>query len=88
MYPFGVDSAWHRADNGLLFFNSLKMKISVVFGVVQVRLRMAVALWLWLWLWLWLMRIPCCDTVATDVVWDHPEDDQRRAFQEQAGPVL
>lgn len=43
MYPFGVDSAWHRADNGLLFFNSLKMKISVVFGVVQVRLCMAAA---------------------------------------------
>ena len=35
VYPFGVDSVWHRADNGLLFFNSLKMKISVIFGVVQ-----------------------------------------------------
>mmetsp|Transcript_20390 Transcript_20390/g.40099 ORF Transcript_20390/g.40099 Transcript_20390/m.40099 type:complete len:874 (-) Transcript_20390:168-2789(-) len=34
-YPFGVDPTWHRAENDLLFFNSLKMKMAVIFGVTH-----------------------------------------------------
>ena len=35
VYPFGMDHAWYRSTNNLVFFNSMKMKISVIFGVAQ-----------------------------------------------------
>lgn len=35
VYPFGVDPTWHRAKNDLVYFNSVKMKMAVIFGVFQ-----------------------------------------------------
>jgi len=34
-YPVGIDPIWHYTQNKITFFNSFKMKISIVVGVLQ-----------------------------------------------------
>lgn len=38
VYPIGVDPAWYLSKNELNYLNSLKMKLSVIIGVLQMSL--------------------------------------------------
>jgi len=44
IYPVGIDPLWHVTDNKITFFNSLKMKISIVVGVFQMTLGICISL--------------------------------------------
>jgi vacuolar-type H+-ATPase subunit I/STV1 len=38
VYPFGMDPIWYRSMQEIVFMNNFKMKISVIFGVLQMSL--------------------------------------------------
>ena len=43
-YPVGIDPIWHNTANKITFFNSYKMKISIVVGVIQMSVGIILSL--------------------------------------------
>ncbi|XP_051171219.1 V-type proton ATPase 116 kDa subunit a 1 [Leptopilina boulardi] len=44
-YPLGMDPIWQLADNKIIFLNSYKMKISIIFGVIHMFFGIMVGFW-------------------------------------------
>ena len=43
-YPMGIDPIWHYTANKITFFNSFKMKISIIVGVIQMSVGICLSL--------------------------------------------
>ena len=87
-YPFGMDPIWKYSAGGLVYFNSLKMKMSVIFGVIQMVRRANAFPWHFTAFSL-PFPLPSLDSSLPLPGLRHPgQSDQRHPQQEQPGPLV
>lgn len=61
-YPFGLDPVWHGTKTELTFTNSLKMKMSIILGVIHMNLGIIMSLFNHMYFWdhlsIWCEFVP------------------------------